>query len=79
MRAGRSEDTRLVGLLQGQLTAGRDMSFVQRRESRIEALTKQQVDQAIRKIVDLKHLIEVTAGDFSRNSRSSDDPSDQRH
>ncbi len=65
MRAGRSEDDALASMLQRQLAADRTMEFTKRREARIAAMTKDQVDAAVRKLVDAKQLVQVAAGDFA--------------
>ncbi len=65
MRSGRGQDSALASILQKQLLTGRTMEFVKAREARIQGLTKDMVDQAIRKMVDLKQMITVTAGDFN--------------
>jgi zinc protease len=75
MRVGRGEDQNLAEILARQLAADRDMSFVKRRESRIEGLTKQQVDQAVRRMIDAEHMVQVTAGNFAAGGANGDDES----
>lgn len=75
-RGGRAQDRRLVGMLLSNLRAGRTMEFQQRSDERIESLTKEQVDAAIRKYIDTKDMAIITAGDFDAVHFSDSDESD---
>jgi predicted Zn-dependent peptidase len=44
---------------------GRTMDFVKAREARIQGLTKEMVDKAIKTLVDRDQMITVAAGDFN--------------
>lgn len=65
MRLSRGQDSSLAAILQKQLLTGRSMEFVKAREARIQGLTKEMVDKAIKTLVDRKQMITVTAGDFN--------------
>jgi zinc protease len=60
----RSNDRALVSMLSDQLFDGRTMQFEADFEARIRALTPEAVNAAIRKHLDPKKLIVITAGDF---------------
>jgi zinc protease len=60
----RTQDRALAARLGGYLYLGRKFDWDANLESRIAALTAAQVQQALRKYVDLNKLSIVTAGDF---------------
>ena len=73
MKRQRTSDRGLLGMIHGQLNNNRTMKFVEDRESKIRNLTKDEVNKAIKKIVKVKDLIIVTAGDFEKNSENKDE------
>ena len=60
-------------MIHSQLSDNRDMSFVENRESKIDSLSKQQVDAAIKKMLKLENLIIITAGDFEKAEEKKED------
>ena len=66
---GRTQDGGLAGLLAGQLDLGRSMSFERQREDRLNAVTLEQVNAAIRKYFDPAKLVQVFAGDFKSTAK----------
>lgn len=58
------KESQLLGILHRYQRNGRDPSFIGRRLANVSKLTKADVDKAIKKMVDLDHLVIVTAGDF---------------
>lgn len=67
-RGGRARDSSIATTLVSNLRTGRTMEFQQESDERIESLTKEQVDAALRKVMDPKRLVTVTAGDGSKAS-----------
>lgn len=63
---GRSQDGSLAGLLASHERWGRTMRFDQDLESKVSALTADQVSAAMRKVVDPAALVYVKAGDFKK-------------
>ena len=72
-QGGRAEDRRLAAVLLENLQAGRDMKFHKFSDEKIETLSKDRVDAALKKLVDPSKMIIVTAGDFSKKDEESDD------
>ncbi len=70
-KGGRAQDRRLVGTLRKNLELGRDMQFYQDSDDRIESLTKEQIDNALRTLIDQEKLIIVTAGDFDKAEKEA--------
>ncbi len=68
----RTGDAGLLGMIHSQLSNDRTMQFVHDREERIRELTKADVDKSIKKMVDVKKLIIVTAGDFANNPQEKE-------
>ncbi len=66
----RAGDGRLVGELISNLRTGRTMEFQQASDEKISALTKQQVDAALRKVIQPEKLLIITAGDFEKTEAS---------
>ena len=64
-RVSRTSDASLAGLLEKNADAGRTMSYVQDFEQRVEALTVDAVNDAIRKYIDPAKIFVVVAGDFA--------------
>ena len=65
-RGGRARDARMAGELLKNLRTGRTMEFQQSSDEKIESLTKEQVDAALKKVTESSKLIIVTAGDFKK-------------
>ncbi len=65
-RGGRAREAALAGSLRRNLELGRTMAFAEDSDQRIESLTKDQVDAALKELVDTEKMIIVTAGDFSK-------------
>ena len=63
-RVRRSSDAALVELLGSALYNRRTLAYYAELERQIEAATRQQVNEAIRKHIDLQRLLTVAAGDF---------------
>ena len=63
-KVGRSTDAALVGVLSNLRHLDRTMAYQAELEKKISALTPEQVNAALRKNVDPKKLVVVTAGDF---------------
>ena len=63
---GRSQDGSLVGLLTARARWGRTMQFDQDLESKVAALTLDQVSAALGKAISAARLIYVKAGDFKK-------------
>jgi zinc protease len=63
-KVGRSSDTALAGILSNLSHAGRTMAFSTELEKKIETVTPDEVLAALRKYIDPKKLVIVTAGDF---------------
>jgi zinc protease len=63
----RANDNELVGVLVARRFAGRTMAWDEAYEKKIEALTADQVNAALRKYLDPKKIVIVRAGDFAKN------------
>lgn len=63
---GRAEDGNLVGQLRGNLYLGRQMAWSAELEEKIRALTKADVDAALRRHLGQIEFTVVTAGDFAK-------------
>jgi len=66
----RANDNTLAASLRQNLELGRTMEFAQESDEQIEALTEEQVEAAIKKLITPEKMIIVTAGDFERKSES---------
>jgi zinc protease len=62
----RAQDAELASQLAFHLELGRTMAFTEEQEARIKAATVKQVDEVIRKYLDLGHLAQMYAGDFAK-------------
>ncbi len=62
-----SNDSQLLATLHQYQEANRDESFIARRQSNVQALTKASVDAVLKKLLNQKRLVIVTAGDFEGN------------
>ncbi len=65
-RGGRAQDQRLVGDLLTNLKTGRTMEFQANSDAKIESLSKDRVDEALRRLIVPEKLVIVTAGDFEK-------------
>ena len=63
-KVARANDGALAGMLSSLRYLGRTMAYEGEVESKIQALTPEQVNAALRKHLDAKKLVVVTAGDF---------------
>ncbi len=61
-----SNDSQLMATLHQFLEADRDETFLARRQRNVKALTKESIDAVIKKLLNEKKLIIVTAGDFQK-------------
>jgi zinc protease len=68
----RSDDGTLTRLLGTHLLTGRTMQFTADFEQRLESLTVEDVNAALRKHIDPQRLYIVIAGDFERDSQSAE-------
>ncbi len=67
-RVSRTADRMLTAMLGDGLYHGRTMAYYADLEKKVEALTAAQVTAALRKHIDLKKLVVVTAGDFDKKA-----------
>jgi zinc protease len=63
-KVGRANDTALAGLLSTLRHTGRTMAYEAELEKKIESLTPEQIQAALKKHIEPKSLVIVTAGDF---------------
>ena len=59
-----SNDVQLMSTLHQYQEANRDESFITRRQQKVKELTKASVDAVLKKLLNQKKLVIVTAGDF---------------
>jgi predicted Zn-dependent peptidase len=59
-----SNDSQLLSTLHQYQEANRDESFLSRRQRNVKELTKSSVDAVLKKLINQKKLVIVTAGDF---------------
>jgi len=64
---GRANDNELVGTLVARRFAGRTMAYDADFESKVQALTLDQVNAAVKKYLDPAKLVMVRAGDFAKH------------
>jgi zinc protease len=65
-QVGRSQDQGLAGMLLGGERWGRTLQYEQELESKVAALTPQQITEALRRHLDLANVNYVKAGDFKK-------------
>lgn len=70
----RTNERNLVQLLEEYTQAGRTMQFAQDYESRLAALTVEDVNAALRKYIDPNRLYIVMAGDFEKQAADKSTP-----
>ena len=63
-RLGRAQDAGLAAALAGDLYLGRDFNRAARIDAALEALTLEQVNDALRKYVKPEQFVSGYAGDF---------------
>jgi zinc protease len=65
-KVARSQENALVGLIASHEQLGRTMMYDEQMETKIQALTLAQVNEAFRKYMDPAALTIVKAGDFKK-------------
>jgi zinc protease len=70
-KVGLANDATLAGVLSNLRYLDRTMAWEAELDKKIESLTPQQVNDALQKHVDPKHLIVVTAGDFESKTAAT--------
>jgi len=70
-KVSRANDTALAGLLSNLRHIGRTMTYEAELEKKIEALTPEQIQAALKKHIEPKGLVIVTAGDFEAKTASA--------
>jgi len=73
-----SRDSYLASQLCDQLHQGRTMSFLAEHYQRVESATVAEVNAALRKYLDPKRLVIVTAGDFEKKPADGAAPAERR-
>ena len=68
-QTGRAQDTSLAGLQVHNLRTERTMAFSAESDARIQALTLEQVNAAIKKYIDPASFLHIYAGDFAGASK----------
>lgn len=63
-KGGRARDGAIARILLSNLKLDRTMDFQQASDEKIETLSKEQVDAAMKRMIDKDRMIIVTAGDF---------------
>jgi zinc protease len=63
-QTGRAQDAQLAGQLASNLYLGRTMAFEKSMDEKLEAVTTEQVNAAIRKYINPDRMVFVMAGDF---------------
>ena len=71
-KGGRAQDRRLASSLLSNLKTGRTMDFQSTSDEKIESLSKERVDAALRRLIVPKNLVIITAGDFSKAEGDDD-------
>ena len=65
-QGSRARESNIASELLSNLRNNRTMAFQQSSDERIAGLSKEQVDAALRKVIDPKRMVIITAGDFSK-------------
>lgn len=76
-QGGRANEGRIASDLMSNLRNGRTMEFQQNSDERISSLSKEAVDKALRRVIDPKRMVIVTAGDFSKTKSADEKKSDK--
>ncbi len=71
-KGGRAQDRRLASSLLSNLKTGRTMDFQSTSDGKIEALSKDRVDAALRRLIVPEKLVIITAGDFKKVDEEAD-------
>ncbi len=66
-KGNRAKDRTLAGQLLSNLKTGRTMEFQANSDQKIESLSKDRVDQALKRLIQPDKMVIVTAGDFSKS------------
>lgn len=69
-QGSRADDRGLAGLLRKNLQADRTMAFFAESDQQMQSLTKDQVEAALKRFVEVDKLVVVTAGDFEKLDHS---------
>jgi len=69
----RTQDPALASQLAHQLKINRTMAYVEAREAKLDQLTVDQVNEALRHYFDPAHLVQIYAGDFSGAQKKAED------
>ncbi len=64
-KVNRSQDNSLAGALNGMLPIGRTFQFTEMMENKIQALTPEQIHNAIKKYIDVNKISYFKGGDFA--------------
>ena len=75
-QGGRANDRKIASELISNLRLGRTMEFQRASDDKIAGLDKASVDAALRRVMDLSKMVEVTAGDFSQQDDDAATPDD---
>ena len=75
-QGGRANDRKIASELISNLRLGRTMDFQRASDDKISSLDKPTVDAALRKVMDLSKMVEITAGDFSKEADDAMAPDD---
>jgi zinc protease len=70
LQNGRSSDSRLAEVLSQNMFAGRTMIYAQNFENKVQALTVEDVNEAIKVYFDPEALVISVAGDFAANEQA---------
>jgi len=68
---GRTQDGPLSAQLANQMKIGRSMTFIAAREAKVQAVSVDEVNMALRKYVALDRLVQIYAGDFINADKKS--------
>jgi zinc protease len=68
---GRTQDGPLSAQLANQMKIGRSMTFIEAREAKVQAVSVDEVNSALRKYVALDRLVQIYAGDFTNAGKKS--------
>ena len=75
-QGGRASDRKIASELISNLRLGRTMEFQRASDDRIASLDKPAVDAALRKVMDLSKMVEIKAGDFSKQDEDAEKKDD---
>ena len=72
LKVMRTNDAALAGMLHNLLFTRRTFAYYSELETKIEALTPEQVSEAFRTHIDPQHLVIISAGDFAKTTTGGD-------